>query len=188
MATQPHHRYTLAEYADIDSAADVRCEYLDGAIYAMAGGSPDHAQIESNLTRHLGNALAGGPCRVWGSTMRVQAVDLRTYPDLSVICGPPAFAAEPRYTLLNPTVLFEVLSPSTQDYDRGLKFAYYRQIPSLVAYVLVAQDRRWVEVRTRTGPDDWAVTTLTVPDAVLTLPEPPLTLSLTAIYEQVALP
>ena len=95
MATQPHHRYTLAEYADIDSAADLRCEYLDGAIYAMAGGSPDHAQIESNLTRHLGNALAGGPCRVWGSTMRVQAAALRTYPDLSVICGPPEFATEP---------------------------------------------------------------------------------------------
>ena len=111
MATQPHHRYTLAEYADIDAAADMRCEYLDGAIYAMAGGSPDHAQISPTSPGNLGNILAGGPCRVWHSTMRVQAADLRTYPGPVGHLWPAEFATEPRYTLLDPTVLFEVLSP-----------------------------------------------------------------------------
>ena len=190
MATLPRHRYTIDEYAALDEMADFKLEYFDGEIYAMAGGSVAHAQIAANIIRHVGNALAGGTCRVLTADVRLgaEASGLYTYADVSVVCGSPVLARVPQQTLLNPTVVFEVLSPSTEEYDQGGKFAHYRQIPSLAAYVLVAQDRCWVEVRVRNGPDDWAVTTLTVPDAVLSLPHPPLGLPLAAIYEQVALP
>ncbi|MDQ2806769.1 MAG: Uma2 family endonuclease, partial [Chloroflexota bacterium] len=161
MSAQPKHYYTPEEYLSLERAATYKSEYLAGEIFpmieaeeghageicAMAGAGEDHTTIAANLVRLLGNAFQGRPCRVYGSDMRVRvaASGLYTYPDVVAVCGPREFADPHRDTLLNPTVIFEILSPSTEGYDRGKKFANYRQIPTLTDYVLVAQDEPLVE-------------------------------------------
>ncbi|MGE0784071.1 MAG: Uma2 family endonuclease [Sandaracinaceae bacterium] len=142
--------YTLAEYAWLEDASPVKHEYLDGVVYAMAGGSPDHARIAANVTRLLGVALAGRPCAVFSADLRIGVVPtgLRTYPDVSVVRGPLELDPEDpaRHTVTNPIVLVEVLSPSTEDYDRGEKLAHSKRIASLREVVLVAHDERRVEL------------------------------------------
>jgi len=153
MTDQPRPTFPLDEYAIIEQMSGLKHEYVAGVILAMPGAGPVHDRIAGNLVHLLRPQLAGGPGQVFGSDVRigVTAAAFYTYPDVSVICGALAAADMPRHTVLNPTVLFEVLSPSTADYDRVTKLAYYTQLPSLVAYVLVAQDRRWVAVHTRAG-------------------------------------
>ena len=151
--------YTPDEYLAIERAAAHRSEFLDGRIVAMSGGSRNHSLITAQLIRLLGNQLDGRPCEVHGSDMRVKVADqgLYTYPDVTAVCGQPQFEDAHGDTLLNPTVIFEVLSPTTEAYDRGEKFARYRRLPTLMDYVLVAQDRPRIERFTRDG-DDWVLT------------------------------
>ncbi|MBI4956032.1 MAG: Uma2 family endonuclease [Myxococcales bacterium] len=160
MAQAAHNvRYEYREYLAHERASNVKHEYLEGRIYAMAGGSPEHARIAASLSRLLGNRTAGRRCAVYSSDLRVRvlATGLATYPDVTVVCG--RFEADPAdpNTVVNPSLLVEVLSPSTEEYDRGEKLDHYRRIPSLQECVLVAHDARAVDVWRR-GPDDsWTV-------------------------------
>lgn len=141
--------WTPAEYLAWERASPERHEFHDGEIFAMAGASFAHNKIVGNMVRELGNALRNRPCDVVPSDLRVKipvpGAGLYTYPDALVVCGEAHFEDDARDTLLNPTVILEVLSESTEAYDRGKKFRYYRAIPSLREYVLVAQDVPSVE-------------------------------------------
>lgn len=150
---------TYAEYCALERDTAVKHEYIAGEVFAMAGGSLEHSRLAGQLARMLGNALEGQPCRVLTSDarVRIEAVDVDTYPDLSVVCGPPETSKADDHALLNPTMLVEVLSESTEAYDRGLEASNYRQIPSLRAYLLVAQDRPWLELQVRQADGRWVI-------------------------------
>lgn len=132
-------------------------EYFDGHILAMAGGSPEHAFLASRMILALGKQLQGKPCQPYGSDLRarVEATSLTTYPDVLVVCGRLRRDPEDPHSVLNPTVIVEVLSPSTEAYDRGEKFRHYRQIPSLKDYVLVSQGQAQVDHFERQSDDRW---------------------------------
>ncbi|MDQ2805529.1 MAG: Uma2 family endonuclease [Chloroflexota bacterium] len=189
MSAQPQPYYTPEEYLALERAAEYKSEYLDGAIFAMSGASERHNVIAFNIARQLGNELEERPCRVYINDMRVRvaATGLYTYPDVSVVCGPREFADDQQDTLLNPTVIVEVLSPSTEKYDRGLKFAHYWRLPSLTDYVLVAQDQLRVEHFQRQG-NGWFVTAFTSLDETLRLAALDTDLPLAAIYRNVEFP
>ena len=189
MASQPKRYYTPEEYLALERAADYKSEYVGGEIFAMAGASEDHNTIAGNIFRLLGNQFQGRPCRIYISDMRVQVATtgMYTYPDVVAVCGPREFADAHRDTLLNPTVIVEVLSPSTQDYDRGAKFDYYWRLPSLAEYVLVAQDQMRVEHFARQDAG-WLLTIARAPDDILRLPALDAALPLAAIYANVEFP
>jgi len=180
---------TREEYLAREEVAESRSEYLNGEAYARTGGTRSHALIQSNLTRRLGNALDGRPCDVLGPDMRVKVEEsgLYTYPDLSVVCGGAEIEKEHGESLLNPVVLVEVLSPSTEAYDRGLKFEHYARIPSLRHYVLVAQDRAHIDVLT-CGAEGWILRAADGLDTTLTLPAIDVELPLAEIYERGTFP
>jgi Uma2 family endonuclease len=138
---------TPQEYLALERKADYRSEYVNGQIFAMSGASREHNLITTNVTSGLHTQLRGRRCEVYSSDMRVKVhpTGLYTYPDVVVVCGEPAFEDGQLDTLTNPTVIVEVLSPSTEAYDRGDKFAYYRRLESLTDYVLVSQDKVRVE-------------------------------------------
>src|SRR5262249_35971657 len=142
---QPARRpcYFYSEYLELEEASNTKHEFLDGEIYAMAGGSPDHASLAAAVTTALLNQLRDKPCRVFSSDLRVRvlATGLATYPDITVVCGTLERDPESEVTVVNPVVLVEVLSKRTETYDRGEKFDHYRHIPSLKEYVLVAHDK-----------------------------------------------
>ena len=148
------------EYLDRERRADFRSEFYRGEMCAMAGASWEHTLIKDNMAGAAGNRLKGGPCRVVTSDLRVKvnATGLYTYPDLVIVCDEPQFDDHVRDTLLNPRVIVEVLSDSTEKYDRGTKFAHYRQLSSVQEYVLVAQDRPLVERYVRQADDTWMLT------------------------------
>lgn len=147
LARQP---YSFDEYVDLEETSPVRHEFLDGEVWAMAGGSPEHAAVAANVVRLLGQALLRRQCRVYTSDLRIRvaATGLGTYPDASVICGEVSLDPEDRkgHTVLNPIVLVEVLSPSTEAYDRGEKLAHYKRIESLREVILVAHDDRRIDL------------------------------------------
>ena len=153
-----HHRYTYADYVGLEMYSDTKHEFLDGEIYAMAGGSEEHSALAAEILRVLGNAT-DRPCRVHTSDLRiyVEAVGLATFPDGSVICGPlEQHEPSPEATALNPMILVEVTSDSSEDYDTGPKFDYYRTIPTLRDYVVVSHRERRITVHTRGADDAWA--------------------------------
>lgn len=156
--TVPAHRvnYTFADFLALEAFSNVKHEFLDGQIYGMAGGTPDHAALKAALTGLLFGQVRGGNCRVHDSDLRVRvlATGLVTYPDLTIVCGPRELDPADPNTVTNPALIVEVLSQSTEDYDRGDKFEHYKHITTLCQYVLVSQDRREVEVWTRRG-EDW---------------------------------
>jgi Uma2 family endonuclease len=156
-----HHRFTFDDYLGVEEDSVIRHEFLEGRIWAMAGGTPEHARICANVIALLGVALQTRPCSVYTTDLRirVRATGLATYPDVSVICGHPELdPADPkRHTALNPRLLVEVLSPSTEEYDRGEKLENYQQIDSLEEVVLVHHDERKIVVWRRTGPS-WKAT------------------------------
>lgn len=160
MVAPVRQRFSFVEYLVLEEIAVVKHEFLDGHVWAMAGGTPAHAAIAANVIALLSAQLRDRPCRVFTSDLRirVQATGLGTYPDVSVVCGRlETDPADPRgNTVTNPAVLVEVLSPSTEEYDRGEKLAHYQRIPSLAEIVLVAHDERRLEVWRRQG-DHWTV-------------------------------
>lgn len=155
-----HHRFSFEEYLRVEADSGTKHEFFAGSVYAMSGGTPEHAGVTANIARLLGNALVQKPCRVFSPDLRVrvEATGLGTYADVTVICGRIELdPADPkRHTALNPKVLVEVLSPSTEDYDRGDKLGNYKQISSLEEVVLVAHDRREVEVVRRELDGSWS--------------------------------
>ena len=148
MAAHTQHWLTPEEYLEIERAADERHEYYRGQMYLMPGGSLRHSVISTNILSELSNALKRRPCIVVNSDMRMRVAEdgLYTYPDISVVCGDPKFADRRTDTLLNPSLIVEVLSPSTERKDRGFKFAQYRTLASLQEYALVSQEEHRVEV------------------------------------------
>ena len=154
MTSLARQRLTPAEYLAIERAADYKSEFFADEMFAMAGAAPAHVLITSNVTRELGTQLKGRSCRVYPSDLRVKVSEtgLYTYPDVVIVCGEQQFDDEHRDTLLNPTLIVEVLSPSTEAYDRGEKFDHYSQLESLQEYVMIAQDRPRVERYVRAVP------------------------------------
>jgi Uma2 family endonuclease len=150
-------RITPQEYLIRERKASIKSEFYQGEIFAIGGGSANHSVIAANFVREAGNALRDKPCIVFNSDLRVQvqSTGLYTYPDATIVCGELLFDDDHRDTLLNPTVIVEVLSDSTEKYDRGKKSNHYRQIASLKELILIAQDRSHVERFTRQPNGDW---------------------------------
>jgi Uma2 family endonuclease len=151
--------YSFAEYVALEEYSNVRHEFRDGSILAMAGGSPEHAALIASVAAALVPGLVGSRCAVHSSDLRirVQTTGLATYPDASVVCAPRELDPEDRNTLLNPRLIAEVTSPSSEAYDRGKKREHYQQIASLEEYVVVSHRQRQVEIWRRSG-DAWTYT------------------------------
>ncbi len=184
-------RITPAEYLVRERAAEYRSEYRDGCMVPMTAASVEHGAIVMRLVMALGTQIGARPCRVFAGDMRVKvaATGLYTYPDVVALCGRLRLEDAQRDTLLNPAVIVEVLSPSTEAYDRGKKFGNYRRIESLREYVLIAQDRMRVEryVRGESDADPWPPTVLDRADAVLELAAIGCAVPLSEIYQWVTL-
>jgi Uma2 family endonuclease len=159
VAPRHHHHFDFADYLRVEEDSGIKHEFADGQVWAMSGGSPGHARIIANVSTLLNIALGARRSDVFSSELRIRvlAVNRATYPDVSVICDHVELDPEdPKgHTALNPTLLVEVLSPSTAEYDQGEKLAYYKQIPSLQEIMLVHHDARRVVVWRRTG-ESWS--------------------------------
>ena len=180
-------RLTPTEYLKIERASEFRHEFVNGEMFAMAGGSPQHSAIKVNLSREVSTRLKGRPCTAFDSDLRIQVspTGLYTYPDLSVVCGELECDDDQQDTVLNPTLLVEVLSGSTEAYDRGEKFAHYRQIASLREYVLISQKSPLVERYLRNPDDTWTLTAVIGLEASIHLLTIDLTLPLAEVYDRV---
>jgi Uma2 family endonuclease len=148
---------TPQQYLERERVAETKSEYYGGEMFAMAGASLQHVTIVLNLAGELRSSLKGKPCAVYSTDLRlaIGATGLYTYPDVMVICGKPAVIDAHLDTVTNPIVLIEVLSPSTEGYDRGRKFESYRAVPSLMEYLTVSQDKAHVEIHARQPDDTW---------------------------------
>jgi len=181
----PRHSYTLRDYLDVEEASVVRLELIDGEIVARAGGTPEHAALASAIPALLGGQLRGQPCRTYSADLRlrVQATGLATYADASIVCDPVAHDPRSPTHVINLRVVFEVLSPSTENYDRGEKREHYQQIDTLREYVLLAQDQRRIELWRRTSAsDEWSHVTYAPGDTV-ELPSIDCRLDLNELYD-----
>lgn len=160
MSTQAKTILTPEEYLEIERKAPFKSEFYDGEMFAMAGAGWAHNLVVWNVIAELGSQLRGRPCSGFPSDIRVRvtATGLYTYPDVVVVCAKPEFLDERRDTLLNPTLIVEVLSPSTEAYDRGRKFEHYRSIETLREYLLISSDRVLVERYTRQQAGQWLFT------------------------------
>ena len=183
-------KLTVEEYFAIEAKAERKSEFFNGEMFLMAGASREHNILTRNLTAELHNRLRGGPCQVFVADQRVK-VDrsgLYTYPDLLIVCGTPEYAPENRDTLTNPKVVIEVLSDSTEKYDRTTKFRKYKQLPSLAEYVLVSQDEPLVERYARLPDGTWALSDFVGLDATLSLVAVPASVPLAEVYLGVEFP
>jgi Uma2 family endonuclease len=187
MSARPHTRLTEEQYLAIERAAEFKSEYYDGHMYAVSGGSASHAQIIGNLTRELGNALRQKPCGVMLNDLRVRVPPARfyTYPDVAVVCGPMQFADDQKDTLLNPTLLIEVLSTSTESHDRAFKFDRYAEIESLREVALVSQFTPRVEIFRRQQSNQWLFSVVTGVESVCGFESVGATIPLLEIYHRI---
>ena len=187
MSAQPQPGLTPAQYLELERAAPFRSEYYNGRMYAMSGGSHGHALIIGNLIGELWGALKKGPCRVTPSDLRVRVspAGLYTYPDVVVVCGEPKYADNQADTLLNPVLIIEVLSPSTEGYDRGFKSAQYRTLASLQEYALVSQAEPRIEVFRRQPGAGWLFSEAVGLEAVCRFENVGVSLALAELYDKV---
>lgn len=189
MASQPKTKFTPEEYLAIDRQSEYKHEYFNGEIFAMTGASRRHNLISVNVAGSLNVQLTDRECEVYASDMRVKVnpTGLYTYPDVVVVCGAPQFDDKEIDTLLNPTVVIEVLSKTTEGYDRGDKSEHYRTIESLAEIVLIAQDKHHVEHYNRQTGNQWLLSeTNRLPDKI-TLTSISCELSLSDIYRKVSI-
>ena len=189
---QPEERFTPEEYLRRERDSADKHEFYRGEVFAMAGGSARHSLITANVIRELGNRLKGSPCRVYDSNLRIRIprTTLYTYPDASVVCRPEEFdPLDPKgETILNPTVLVEVLSPSTEAYDRGTKFENYQQIDALREYALVSQLAPRVETYLRQPDGTWLYSAATGLEASAGLAALKVQVELAELYAGVSFP
>jgi len=178
---------TPEEYLAYERKSETKNEYLGGELFGMAGASERHNLIVANLVAEFRSQFKRRPCKVYPSDMRVKipATGLYTYPDVSVVCGEAEFEDDHRDTLLNPTLIVEVLSDSTEAYDRGKKFEHYRTLDSLSDYLLVAQDSPSVEHYVRQPDDKWLLTPYKSLQSAIALASVDCTLSLVEVYDKV---
>jgi len=189
MSVQTQARLSLEEYLAIERSAETKSEYLDGEMFAMTGGSFLHNLIVGNLVGELRQQLKGRSCTVVPSDLRVHipATGLYTYPDLAVVCGEPRLEDDQELdTLLNPTLIVEVLSPTTEAYDRGKKFEHYGSIDSLAEYVLVSQAAPRVEQLVRQEGGHWLFTGTSGLDGKVVLSSIRCELALAEVYHKVS--
>ncbi len=189
MAAVLKTKISPAEYLKIDFRSDHKNEYFDGQIYMMAGASANRNLIAVSLGVALHTRLRNRGCSIYASDMRVKVEETEsyTYPDVSVVCGQPRYENTTPETLLNPKVIFEILSPSTEQHDRGLKLRHYRKIDSLTDYILVSQSAYHLEQHARQPDDTWLLTDIIGREAVLHLPSLNCEIELAEIYQQVSL-
>lgn len=184
--------YTRREYYALEDAADYKSDYYKGEIFAMSGGTARHSLISANIAGELRHRLKGTPCRAYESNLRlyVKAADFICYPDVGVYCGALELDEEdiPGDTALNPKVLFEVLSKSTEGYDRGVKSEGYRRIPTLAAYVLVSQEAAHVEIYERQADGNWLLREVNGLESILSIPALSIDLPLHEVYDGVEWP
>ncbi len=189
MSALPTTSLTPEEYMEVERQSESRNEYYRGHMYAMAGASPDHVFIVFNFGVEIGIALRGSACRAGASDLRVRVSPegLYTYPDIVVCCGEPLFADDRKDTLVNPSLIVEVLSPATESRDRGFKFVQYRKLESLREYVLVSQEEPRVEIfRPRAERSEWVLIEATGLDAVCRLESIGAEIPLREIYSGIA--
>lgn len=178
-----HHRYTYRDYLDLERAANVKHEFLDGEIYAMAGGTPEHAALAMAVGSALVIQLRGGPCRVFSSDLSVRVLEtgLATYPDVSVVCGDLERDPESPVTVTNPRLVVEVTSDGTEAYDRGEKLEHYRRIPSLAAILVISHRERRFDLWSR-RPDGAFDVTTAQSGAAITIDSLGLSLQVDEVY------
>jgi len=178
-------KYTIEEYLELENTSDDKHEYYQGELFAMSGAKFQHNQVTANLMFRLRQKLSGKPCQPYGSDLRVhiESNTLFTYPDISIICGPPVFRNNDEMNLLNPTVIIEVLSPGTKDYNRGEKFRLYRDIPTLKEYILVEPEAISIEAFFVNGLNNWELSIISNINETLELQGIQTSLELTEIYE-----
>ena len=180
---------TEEQYLAIDRTAEFRSEFLDGEMIDRQGASLRHARVQGNILSELYLALRGGECEAFGSDLRVRASGrMYAYPDGSVVCGKPLDADERQDILLNPVVIVQVLSPSTEKYDRGVKFQHYRTIDSLKDYILVDQDQVRIEHYSRETDNTWTLHDHEKLNDELKIASVGVSVPLSRIYDRVELP
>lgn len=181
---------TVAEYLALERASETRHEYFDGQLFAMAGESPNHSRICINLAAEIRAQLKGRPCEAFSPNMKVRngAFSKFAYPDLTVVCGEPLFHDDFQDVLINAKVIFEVLSPTTEAYDRGRKFLRYQSIESFTDYVLIAQEEPWLEHRSLRPDGQWTMLSVTGLENSLHLASIDCVLRLSEIYDRVTFP
>jgi Uma2 family endonuclease len=186
--TRRLHKYTYDAYLEHEASSNVKHEFLDGEIYAMAGGTIAHALLAAKVITALSSQLRDRPCLVASSDLkvRVAATGLVTYPDVTVVCGPIVQDPQSRDVVLNPTVIVEVLSDSTEDWDRGEKLTHFQQIATLKACVLVSHRQKLIEVIARTADGAWTSRSAAA-GQVATLDDPAVTLDVNDVYSNITL-
>ena len=178
------HLYSFADYLALEEASNTKHEFLNGEIYAMAGGTPAHSALAAAVTISLGGQLRGGPCRVYSSDLRVRvsATGLATYPDVTVACGSLERDPENADTVTNPLLVVEVTSKSTEAYDRGQKLDHYRRIPALRAVVLLSHRKSEIELWERRADGQWGGSRTFGPGQTANVQDPPVRLDVDEIY------
>jgi Uma2 family endonuclease len=190
MSLQPKLQLTFDDWLEGERASlEGRSEYLDGEVFAMTGASVEHNAIVVNIASELRAQMKGRPCQVYANDLkvRIRPADAGKYPDLIALCGEHQFQDGRRDVLLNPSLIVEVLSDSTEAYDRGKKFAIYRQIPSLREYLLVSQHQVQVELFSRGDDGRWTLSDYSALTDSVPLPSVGCTLSLAEVYDKVDL-
>ena len=191
MAANPKRKYTLEEYFELELSTNERFEYWNGEVFGMSGVSEEHARIETNSLTSLDNKLQGTACRFFPANMRIKVPSLPPYryADVSVACGAPLFEKIGGVDVLtNPTLIIEVLSDSTEAYDRGDKFTHYKSIPSLLGYVLIAQHRSHITHYEKNPDGSWSYSEINEISASVFLASIDCTLDLSEIYRNVTFP
>ncbi|MFN8372785.1 MAG: Uma2 family endonuclease [Anaerolineae bacterium] len=179
-------RWTVEEYLKFELTSDTKHEYFNGEVYAMAGASEKHNRITANTIGALVGQLRHSDCNVLSSDQRVKVSSIQyVYPDVTVVCDDPSFSGEKPDTLVNPTLLIEVLSPSTEGYDRNIKSEYYRAIESLQEYVLISQEKCHIEHYVRQANGRWVLTDIFQLDGKLDLPSISCALAAADVYNKV---
>jgi len=187
----PKKSYTLEEYFEIELNSEIKYEYWDGQIFAMSGASPEHNEISVNLTREIGTQLKGRQCKLFHGDQRVKVPiwPPYRYPDLVALCGKPEYQEIGGVkALLNPTLIIEILSPSTEAFDRGDKFSYYKSIPTFCEYILVAQHRPHITQLIKQSDNKWLLSEVNELTASIYLTSIDCSLTLSDIYLGVEFP
>lgn len=190
MAAEPRSLISREAYLAMERESEERHEYIAGEIFAMAGGTETHGLIIGNLIAALHSPTRRRGCRIYPGDVRIfiDAIPMYTFPDVSLVCGQPQHEGGRRDVILNPKVVIEVLSPSTERYDRGQKFQYYQHLASLDTYILVAQEWPLVEQYVRQGDREWLYSAARGLDATLSLPAVECSLALADVYDLVEFP
>jgi Uma2 family endonuclease len=186
MFQHSQRHYSEDDYFAVEASSGIKHEFYRGEIFAMAGASLAHNHLSANVLTLLPGFVRPKGCSAFGSDLRVKTPDgLFTYPDVMVVCGPVSLTRDRPDTVTNPCIIVEVLSEATRDYDRGEKFTLYQAIPTFQEYLLIEQDRVWIEHWQRQPTGDWTMQTYEALDAIISLPILGVILALREIYLQV---